>query len=85
MAKKSSRFFETRYFGLVIGLIVFAALLLLATQTVLISNLELHVLDFNFRLKNITRRTRIQEGATAEQQNPKISSDILIIGIAKLE
>jgi adenylate cyclase len=81
VAKKRSRFFETRYFGMVIGLIVFAALLLLATQTVLISNLELHVLDFNFRLKNIARRTRIQEGATAEQQNPKISPDILIIGI----
>ncbi len=81
MAKKSSRFFETKYFGLIIGVIVFAVLLVLSTQTVLISNLELNVLDFNFRLKNFTRRTRVQEGVTLEQRNPKISPDILIIGI----
>ncbi len=81
MAKKSSRFFETKYFGLIIGALVFALLLILSTQTVLISNLELDVLDFNFRLKNFTRRTRIQEGVTVEQRNPKISPDILIIGI----
>jgi adenylate cyclase len=81
VAKKSSRFFETRYFGLLIGLVVFFLLLLISSQTVLISNLELNVLDFNFRLKNITRRTRVQEGVTLEQRNPKISPDILIIGI----
>lgn len=81
MAKKSSKFFETRYFGLVIGVVVFAVLLLLSTQTVLIRNLELNVLDLNFRWKNVSRRTRIQEGVTLEQRNPKISPDILIIGI----
>jgi adenylate cyclase len=81
VAKKSSRFFETKYFGLIIGVLVFALLLILSTQTVLISNLELDVLDFNFRLKNFARRTRVQEGVTLEQRNPKISPDILIIGI----
>jgi len=81
VAKKSSRFFETKYLGLIIGVLVFALLLILSTQTVLISNLELNVLDFNFRLKNFARRTRVQEGVTVEQRNPKISSDILIIGI----
>jgi adenylate cyclase len=81
VAKKSSRFFETKYFGLIIGVLVFALLLILSTQTVLISNLELNVLDFNFRLKNFARRTRVQEGVTLEQRNPKISPDILIIGI----
>ena len=81
MAKKSSSFFETKYFGLLIGLLVFVLLFLISTQTVLISNLELNVLDFNFRLKNIARRTRVQEGVTLEQRNPKISPDILIIGI----
>ena len=80
MAKKSSSLFETKYFGLLIGLLVFVLLFLIASQTVLISNLELNVLDFNFRLKNIARRTRVQEGVTLEQRNPKISPDILIIG-----
>jgi adenylate cyclase len=81
MAKKGSKFFETRYFGLLIGLIVFLVLLVISTQTVLISNLELGVLDFNFRLKMLSRRTRVQEGVTLEQRNPKISSDLLIVGI----
>ncbi len=47
----------------------------------LISNLELSVLDFNFRLKNVVRGTRVQEGVTVEQRNPKLSPDILIVGI----
>jgi adenylate cyclase len=81
VAKKSSSFFETRYFGLLIGVLVFVLLLLVSSQTVLISNLELNILDFNFRLKNIAHRTRVQEGVTLEQRNPKISPDILIIGI----
>lgn len=81
MAKKSSGFFETKYFGLLIGLLVFVVLLIISSQTILISNLELNVLDFNFRLKNFTQRTRVQEGVTLEERNPKISPDILIIGI----
>ena len=81
MAKKGARIFETRYFGLIIGIAVFAALLGLTSKTVLIDNIELSVLDFNFRLKNIARRTRVQEGVTLEKRNPKISPDILIIGI----
>jgi adenylate cyclase len=81
MAGRSRKFFETRFFGLVIGVLVFLFLLLLASQTVLISNLELSVLDLNFRLKNIVRGTRVQEGVTMEQRNPKLSPDILIVGI----
>jgi adenylate cyclase len=81
MAGKGPKLFETRFFGLVIGVLVFALLLVVSSQTVLISNLELSVLDFNFRLKNITRGTRIQEGVTVESRNPKLSPDILIVGI----
>jgi adenylate cyclase len=81
MAGRSLKFFETRFFGLVIGVLVFLLLLVLSTQTVLISNLELSVLDFNFRLKNVVRGTRVQEGVTVEQRNPKLSPDILIVGI----
>lgn len=81
MAKKSSSFFETKNFGLLIGLLVFGVLLLISTQTVLISNLELKILDFNFRLKQNVLREQSMVGATVEQRNPKISQDILIIGI----
>lgn len=81
MAKKYSKVFETRYFGLIIGLLVFLLLAAFMEGTVLIDNIELNVLDLNFRLKNIGRRTRVQEGVTLEKRNPNISSDILIIGI----
>ncbi len=81
MARRGLKFFETRFFGLVIGVLVFLLLLVVLTQTVLIDNLELSVLDFNFRLKNVVRGTRVQEGVTVEQRNPKLSPDILIVGI----
>ncbi len=81
MAKKRLKIFETKYCGFIIGILVFLLLLALSNGTILISNLELNVLDFNFRLKNIGRRTMVQEGVTLEKRNPKISPDILIVGI----
>ena len=81
MAKKPLKFFETKYFGLVIGVLVFLILYGVSSSTVLISGLEQSILDFNFRLKNITRRARVQEVVTLEKRNPKISPDILIVGI----
>ncbi len=81
MAKKHSKVFATRYFGLVIGLLVFLLLTAFMEGTVLIDNIELNVLDLNFKLKNIGRRTRVQEGVTLEKRNTSISPDILIVGI----
>ncbi|MEO0250382.1 MAG: CHASE2 domain-containing protein, partial [candidate division WOR-3 bacterium] len=81
MAPKEARILKTKYFGLIIGAVVFLLLLLVSTQTVLFANLEQRALDFNFRLKNIVRRTRVQEGVTVEQRSSRLSGDILIIGI----
>ena len=81
MAKKRSKVFATKYFGLVIGLLVFLLLTAFMEGTILIDDIELNVLDLNFRLKNIGRRTRVQEGVTLEKRNPNISPDILIVGI----
>ncbi|HEB11751.1 MAG TPA: CHASE2 domain-containing protein [Spirochaetales bacterium] len=81
MAKKHLKIFATRYFGLVIGLLVFLLLTLFMEGTILIDNIELNVLDLNFRLKNIGRRTRVQEGVTLEKRSLNISPDILIVGI----
>lgn len=81
MAKKHLKIFATRYFGLVIGLLVFLLLTLFMEGTILIDNIELNVLDLNFKLKNIGRRTRVQEGVTLEKRSPNISPDILIVGI----
>ena len=76
-----ARLLETKYFGLVIGLFVVLLLVLISQTTVLLANLELKVLDFNFSLKNVVRSERVQEGVTVERQNPNIAPDILIIGI----
>jgi adenylate cyclase len=79
--KTASKFFETKYFGLVIGLMVFALLFGLSSGTILVKNLEQRLLDLNFRLKNSITRTRVQEGVSVVQANPRISPDILIVGI----
>ncbi len=47
----------------------------------LISNLELSVLDFNFRLKSVFRGVSTQEGVEIKRADPKLSPDILIVGI----
>jgi adenylate cyclase len=79
--KGASKFFETRYFGLAIGFLVFCILLALNFGTILINQIEQKLLDFNFRLKNTVSATRVQEGVSVIQANPRISPDILIIGI----
>lgn len=83
MAEKrtASKFLETKYFGLVIGFLVFAILFALSSGTVLIRFAEQKMLDLNFRLKNTITRTRVQEGVSVLQANPRISPDILIVGI----
>jgi adenylate cyclase len=83
MAEKGfgERFLETKWFGLLIGLVVFGLMAGLTYGTLLITNLETTILDFNFRMKNPKVTTRIQEGVTVEEANPRISPDILIVGI----
>ena len=71
--KAASKLLETKYFGLVIGLLVFLLLFALSSGTVLISNIEQKMLDLNFRLKNTITRTRVQEGVSVVQANPRIS------------
>jgi len=79
--KNASKFLETRYFGLVIGFLVFLLLFGLNFGTILIQQIEQKMLDFNFRLKNTVSGTRIQEGVSVVQANPRISPDIMIVGI----
>jgi adenylate cyclase len=83
MAKRKgrARIFDTKYFGLILGLIVFALVIGLSYGTTLVRAIELKTLDFNFRMKNTFTRTRAQEGVSVVQQNPRISQDILIVGI----
>ncbi len=79
--KKRHRIFETRYFGLILGLAIVFFFILLTNFTDIINNIEVKVLDIHFRYKNITRTRTIQQGVSYVQQNPQISPDILIVGI----
>lgn len=90
MAKKRAKIFETKYFGPIIGLIIAGIFLLIELKvpvfpinigTELIKGIELKLLDTNFKLKNALTGTKLQEGVTQVFQNPKISEDILIVGI----
>lgn len=81
MAKRSSRFLETRYFGLVIGLMVVGLLLLVGTTTPMLERLETKMLDAHFNLKQLYRGRSEQEGVTQVRLNPDISPDILILGV----
>ncbi len=81
MAKKRAKVFETRFFGLIIGLAVVLAILLLDSGTSFFQKMNMKVVDLHFALKGLTTATSIQEGVSVTVKNPKISDDILIVGI----
>ena len=59
MARK---FFETRYFGFVIGAIVVGLFLLLQFGTAIPERLELKMLDAHFNLKTYSPNRRFRRG-----------------------
>lgn len=79
--KKRHKVFEPGIFGLILGVFIFSIFAILAQFTDIDNRLELKMLDFHFYMKSTFRRVSTQEGVTQEQRNPKISPDILIIGI----
>jgi adenylate cyclase len=82
-SKKRAKILETRYFGFIIGVLIFVlfAFLHFGVQLPMLETLELKMLDIHYNFKNIFTGTTIQEGVSLERRNPDISSDILIIGI----
>lgn len=81
--KKRAKFFETKYFGLIIGLFLILLFIFLqyGAQLPLLDSIELKMIDVHFNFKNVFMKTTIQEGVSLEKRNPDISSDILIVGI----
>ena len=73
---------EARNFGLIIGLVVFAVVLIVTFGTVLVrERLEVAWLDFNFSYKTRARTETIQEGVVFAERNVNVSPDILLVGI----
>ena len=81
MAGKRSKFLETRRFGFVIGALVLFIVFALSQFTGLFQTLELKTLDAIFNLKYASRGKTVQEGTVVKAANPKVSSDIQIIGV----
>lgn len=81
MAKKRAKFFETKIFGFVIAAIVAGILVILTYATGLLQPLQLKMLDTHFNLKLASRGKTVQEGSVYSENNPKISQDILIVGV----
>ncbi len=79
--RKRPKMLETRSFGLLIGLLIFGLFMALGSFTRIPERLETRLLDVHFNLKQLTRRTTVQEGVVREERNPDISPDILILGI----
>jgi adenylate cyclase len=83
MAEKNrfKKYLETKYFGIVLGVLVFLLLFALSFGTIVVPSLELKVLDLDFRMKNVVTANRAQQGVAVVQQSGKVSPDILIVGI----
>ncbi|MBN2737903.1 MAG: CHASE2 domain-containing protein [Spirochaetales bacterium] len=84
--KLKTTIFSTKFFGLIIGFIVFILFIWLTFGIGLISNIERNVLDFNFksRLDVILNRYGNKQdkvGVTRYYPNPRVSQDIFIVGI----
>ncbi|GAB1482801.1 hypothetical protein MASR2M78_16170 [Treponema sp.] len=81
MARKRAKILETRYFGLIIGLLVVLAFTAIDLSTNIFNNLNTKAVDINFVLKSLVTSTSIQEGVSVTARNPKISEDLIIVGI----
>ncbi len=83
MAEKDrfKKFLETKYFGIVLGIVVFLILFALSFGTIIVRSMELKMLDLDFRMKNAVTANRAQQGVAVVQQSSKVSPDILIVGI----
>lgn len=77
----AKRFLETKWFGLVIGLGVFGLMALFTFVIPAFRGLERKILDMNFRLRTLTEPTQETEGVSYKIKNPRVSDDIVIVGV----
>lgn len=81
MARKRMKIFDSKWFSLVIAVLIFGMFFALFSGTKMLQNLEGTVIDLHFQLKTGRETKTIQEGAVLSHQNLKISDNILILGI----
>jgi adenylate cyclase len=76
-----SQLLETKYFGLIIGLAVFAIISALSVGTIIVNSMERKVLDLDFQMKQVVAPQREIKGVSVVTQNARISPSIMIIAI----
>lgn len=83
MAKRKTRskFFDTRYFGMVIAAAFVVLFVAVDAGTELFNQLERQVVDLHFRTRDTSTQRTIGEGVSVRQRDLRISEDILILGI----
>lgn len=81
MAAKRLKIFDTKYFGVIIGISVFVLFVAIGQYTSIFTNMEQKMLDVHFNLKNEYVKSSIEVGVSESNRNPNISDDILIVGI----
>lgn len=74
-------FFSPKYFGFVIGLLVFLLFILLGFAFPGMENLEIRLMDMHFNLKNTIQVQERGAGFTKEVTSTRRSNDIVIIGV----
>ncbi|MFW6313440.1 MAG: CHASE2 domain-containing protein, partial [Spirochaetota bacterium] len=77
----ASKIFKTRYFALIIGLLVIGVFLLMTFFTAVPERLELKLQSVHFMLKETFRGESVQDGVVYQELNPAVSPDIEIIAI----
>ncbi len=80
-SKRRAKIFETKYFGLIIGLFLFGLIVLVNEGTSIFENIEEKMLDVHFGYKSFSRKSNLQEGVSQDVWDSKINSDILIVAI----
>ncbi len=73
--------FKTKNFGLIIGFVISLFFCIVGFSTGLFGNLESKLLDTYFSFKNLSTKNAIQKGVWKSEENPDISSDIIIVGV----
>jgi adenylate cyclase len=81
MAKRRGKFFETRIFGFVIAFGMAGIVAAITFGTGLVEPLRLKTLDSYSAIRLAIQNKTLQEGVTGSNKNPKISDDIMIVGI----
>jgi len=79
--KKRSKILETKYFGLILGVLILSVMFFARANTTLSKDLELKMLDLHFYFRQVSSTQTLQEGVKINERNYNISPDILLVGI----